>query len=148
MERPERPPVYADENLDRFLIQALRVRGLDVFSAREAGRLRAADDEQLAYATSLGRIRVTHDQRDFRRLHRQWREAGRPHSGIAIVPQKGPAARRAVRTSLLVDWLAAEGGSQSRLGVWGDLQARLGAGLRLEGYTEQDVRVALGRARA
>src|SRR2546427_6489696 len=110
MEWPERPPVYADENLDRFLIQALRLRGLDVFSAREAGRLGAADDEQLAYATSLARTLVTHDHRDFRRLHRQWQEAGRPHGGIAIVPQSGPAARRAVRTSLLVDWMVAEGG--------------------------------------
>src|SRR2546428_2529329 len=101
MEWPERPPVYADENLDRFLIHALRLRGLDVFSAREAGRLGAADDEQLAYATSLARTLVAHDHRDFRRLHRQWRGGGPPPPGVAAVLPEGPAPAGRVVLPLL-----------------------------------------------
>lgn len=143
---PERPPVYADENLDRLLIVALRARGVDVVTAREAGRLRAPDEQQLAYATSLGRVLLTHDRGDFRRLHRACLEAGRSHAGIAILPQPGPVARRAVRAVLLLAWLAADGGPASRLAVWGNLQVRLHAGLRLKGYTEHDVRLALGLA--
>lgn len=144
MAAPDRPPAYADENLDRPLIVALRSRGLDVLTAREAGRLRASDEQQLAYATSLGRVLLTHDRGDFRRLHHAWREAGRPHAGIAILPQPGPTSRRAVRVALLLAWLAAEGGPASRLEAWGSLQARLHTGLRLAGSTEHDVRLALG----
>lgn len=140
----ERPPAYADENLDRFLIEAVRLRGVDLLTAREAGRLHASDEQQLAYATSVGRVVLTHDRRDFRRLHRIWVETGRPHGGIVTIPQPGPAARRAIRAALLLDSLATQGDPTSRFIVWGQLQARLRAGLRLEGYTEQEVRLALG----
>ena len=142
----ERPPVYADENLDRFLIGALHARGFEVLTTREAGQLAATDERQLAYATSLGAVLLTPDRGDYRRLHRTWLEAGRPHAGIAILPQRGSVPLRAARAALLLDWLAAEGGPASRLAVWGDLQVRLQRGLRLEGYGEHDVRLALGLA--
>jgi hypothetical protein len=42
------------------------------------------DEQQLGFATQEGRVFLTHNRRDFRRLHRQWTEAGHQHSGIII----------------------------------------------------------------
>lgn len=82
---------------------------------------------------------------DFRRLHRVWMATGRAHAGIAILPRPGPVVRRVTRAALLLAWLVAEdGGPASRLAVCGSLQVRLLAGLRLEGFADQDVRLALG----
>ena len=47
-------------------------------TTREAGLLRASDEDQLAYALPQGRVIFTQD-RDFLRLH----AAGVPHAGIA-----------------------------------------------------------------
>jgi hypothetical protein len=77
-------------------------------------------------------------------LHRKWLEAGRPHGGVVTIPQLGSAARRGIRAALLLDWLAAQGDPRSRFVVWGQLEAWLRAGHHLEGYTEHEVRLALG----
>lgn len=60
MTPPERPPVYADEDLDRLLVTALRQRGFDLLGTDEAGQRSASDQQQLAFATSLGGVLVTH----------------------------------------------------------------------------------------
>lgn len=139
----EGPTVYADEDIERPWVAALRARGLDVLTVYDAGRQAAPDVQQLAHATSLGRILLTCDGRDFRRLHARWQTEGRPHTGIVLLPQEGPLARRVIRTAMLLDWLVARGvGSQ--LASWGDLQLRLHRGERISGYTEEDVRLALG----
>jgi hypothetical protein len=140
----ERPPVYADENLDRLLIEGLRTLGFDVLTTREAGLRQASDERQLAEAARRGRVLLSHDRRDFRRLHHQWASASRAHAGIATIPQAGPAARRAVRAALVIDWMVASGGATSRFAAWGHVQAELRRGHRLEGHTEHDVQVALG----
>jgi hypothetical protein len=144
MRAHERPPVYADENLDRPLIEALRTLGFDVLTMHEAGLRQASDERQLAQATRRGCVLLTHDRRDFRRLHTEWAKTARAHAGIAAIPQAGPVARRAIRAALLIDWMVASGGPTSRFTVWGQLQTELRRGHRVEGYTEHDVRVALG----
>lgn len=90
----ERPPVYADEDVDRPLTEALRERGFDVLTAGEAGLLGAPDERQLEHATSLGRALVSLNRLHFRRLHARWRADGRRHAGIIVLPQQGPIARR------------------------------------------------------
>jgi hypothetical protein len=49
------PPAYLDECMDAPLIDALRQRGYDLLTAREAATLRATDEGQLAYAGSSSR---------------------------------------------------------------------------------------------
>ena len=45
--------LYLDEDaMDGDLAQALRMRGMDVQTALEAGLINTPDDKQLAYATS------------------------------------------------------------------------------------------------
>ncbi len=141
----ERPAVYTDEDAGRSLAEALRVRRFDILTAAQAGLLGASDERQLEHAAGLGRVLLSFNRRDFRRLHTRWRAEGREHGGIVLLPQFGPVERRAVRAALLLDWLAAERAA-SRLVSWGDLQPRLHGGERLVGYTAEEVRLALGLA--
>jgi len=72
--------LYADENVPRLLVQALRRLGHDVLTCQEAGNAGQAipDDEVLRFATEHDRAVLTMNRRDFFRLHRQ-----RPaHAGI------------------------------------------------------------------
>jgi hypothetical protein len=46
---------------------------------------------------------------------------------------------------MLIDWAATFPDHRSRLFRWHELQQRLIAGLRLPGYSEEDVRMALGQ---
>jgi predicted nuclease of predicted toxin-antitoxin system len=143
---PDPALLYADEDLDRHLVNALRQRGFDVLATLEARRQEATDEAQLAYATSLGRILVTHNRLDFLRLHTAWQARGQLHAGIVILPQTGPVIRRSIRTALLVNWLRASGSPASRLAVWGHLQSLLQGGLRPEGFSPRELQVALGLA--
>lgn len=142
------PPVYADECIDRPLVERLRERGFDVVTALEAGMGSEPDAAQLAYAADVDRVLLTYNRRHFRRLHRDWLAAGREHAGIVLVPQTPPPSRRVLRISMLLDWLGSPGagGHHSRLLQWNDLQQVLHAGNRLPGYTEDEVTDVLGEA--
>ena len=74
-----------DEQVPSAVTAGLRSRGVDVLTAREAGMLEAADEEQLALALREGRVMFTEDA-DFLRLH----AAGIRHAGIAYAPQQMP----------------------------------------------------------
>jgi hypothetical protein len=112
----------------------------------EAGKSGEPDDTQLAYATDLDRVLLTYDRQDFRRLHQQWRRAGRVHAGIITIPQTPPLDRRVLRVVMLLDWLVnpAEQGRHSRLVQWNDLQRALLAGMKLPGFADAAVLEVLG----
>jgi hypothetical protein len=59
----------------------LRLRGLGVLTAQDAGRCGFPDSDQLAFATAEGRVMVTFDT-DYLALH----QGGTPHEGIAWCP--------------------------------------------------------------
>jgi hypothetical protein len=73
---------YTDEHIARAVSDGLRRRGCDVETTFEAGLVGASDSQQLAHATSKGRVVVTQDA-DFLRLH----GTGIPHTGIVYAPQ-------------------------------------------------------------
>jgi hypothetical protein len=141
--RSDRPRVYADEDIDRPLIEALRAQGFDVLTVQITRSFGEDDPAQLERAAALGRVLLTFNRRHFRWHHVAWLESGRVHPGIVTIPQGGTAERRALRTAMLLDWLGAARLS-SRFVAWIDLQRRLHAGERIEGYTEEDARLALG----
>ena len=60
--------LYLDQNANKQLAIDLRTRGYDVMFASEVGLERASDEEHLRFASESGRMRVTHDLRDFPRL--------------------------------------------------------------------------------
>jgi predicted nuclease of predicted toxin-antitoxin system len=68
---------YMDEHVPRAVTQGLQRRGIDVLTTQEAGMLGMADDQQLAFAISQGRVVFTQDD-DFLAL-----AAGAAHSGDA-----------------------------------------------------------------
>ena len=78
--------LYADENFPQRAVQELRVLGHDVRTLRQDGKAgqRYPDDCVLRDAATLRRVLVTHDRKDFRRLH----ERGEiPHRGIVLCTQ-------------------------------------------------------------
>lgn len=71
---------YFDEHTKTAIAEQLRVRGVDAQTAQEAGRAGQGipDSEQLAYATSQGRVLVTREKREFPVLA----YTQLPHAGI------------------------------------------------------------------
>ena len=76
------PPIYLDECIDHRLATALRAAEINVLTVSEAGSVSHDDEAQLSFATSQGRMLLSQNQIDFRRLHAAFARAGRQHSGI------------------------------------------------------------------
>ena len=72
----------------RGLAPALRARGVDVVTAREAGLTGAVDDAILAHAAQDGRAVYTFNAGDFCRLHNEYLQNGLDHAGIIVVPRQ------------------------------------------------------------
>jgi predicted nuclease of predicted toxin-antitoxin system len=99
--------LYTDEDMSALVAVLLRSRGLDVTTVPEQATLGKTDNEQLKFATLIGRCILTHNRVDFERLHLQSMEAGKQHFGIIVVPQKN-AYEVAQRIGILVNALTAE----------------------------------------
>jgi hypothetical protein len=92
--------LYFDEDADARLAEALRRRGFNVETTASARRLRMPDEAQLTYAASQQRALVTHNVKDFPRIHAEWLAAGREHWGIILLigqPSIGAWLRRMER---------------------------------------------------
>ena len=74
---------YLDQHQSHALAAGLRVHGIDVLMAAEAGRCGYSDPDQLAFATAEGRVVVTFDV-DYLALH----ASGVSHAGIAWCPSR------------------------------------------------------------
>lgn len=99
--------LYTDEDVSALVATLLRSRGLDVTTVPEHLTLGRTDAQQLEFAISMDRCILTHNRVDFERLHIQYMEDNRHHSGIIVVPQKN-AYEVAQRIGILVSALAAE----------------------------------------
>lgn len=62
--------IYLDEDVPIEVADFLRSWGHDVETTDEAGRKQTPDPSQMAYAIAAGRIMVTHNRKDYKRLHR------------------------------------------------------------------------------
>ena len=92
--------LYLDEDTsNRALIKALRARGIDILTAREANLIQTPDAHHLEHSTSLGRTVFTFNARDFARLHSEYIATDRHHGGIIISAQLpvGVILRRLLR---------------------------------------------------
>ena len=62
--------LYLDEDAsDSGLVKALRMRGIDIETADEAGLRQRADAIHLTHAAAQGRVLYTFNRGDFQRLH-------------------------------------------------------------------------------
>ena len=81
--------LYFDADaMDKDLVQALQLRGLDVDTAHEAGMSDATDDAQLAYATAHGRALYSFNIGDYMNLHAVYLNEGKNHAGIILAQQQ------------------------------------------------------------
>ena len=81
--------LYVDEDAsEHAVIRGLRDRGFDVLTAHEADRLGLDDEEQLSFASEMGRAIYTFNIRDYAILHREYQEYGRDHAGIVAIPRQ------------------------------------------------------------
>jgi predicted nuclease of predicted toxin-antitoxin system len=69
--------LYLDEDVDVLIADLLRARGFSMLTTRDAGRLHATDEEQLAFAATAQRTLVTHNRLDFEALHHSYLSAGK-----------------------------------------------------------------------
>jgi len=99
--------LYTDEDMSALVARLLRSRGLDVTTVPEQANLGKTDSEQLEFAASVDRCILTHNRVDFERLHLQYIEENRQHSGIIVVPQKN-AYEVAQRIGILVSALGVD----------------------------------------
>lgn len=92
--------IYSNENFPLPVVEALRACGHDVETTRDAGKDGQAipDDEVLAHAAASGRILLTLNRLDFKRLHR----ANPCHSGIVLCTFDPDFSRQAGRIHTLL----------------------------------------------
>lgn len=140
------PPVYLDECVDYHLVTALRARGYVVSSALDHRMMQIDDEAQLTFATAHGWMLLSHNERDFRQLHRAFRARGLAHGGIVVVTRRSSFAQLELRAAMLIDWIGSLGAHRSRYFKWGMLQELLETSGQFAGYHEDEVQLALGRA--
>jgi len=87
-------PLYFDEDFNPLVAAMLEKLGFDVLTTPQAGRADQglSDEDQLAFATAVGRAIVSHNARDFKPVADQWALVGRLHRGILLSPKRPPAA--------------------------------------------------------
>ena len=76
-----------DEDVQRRAASGLRLRHFDVVSVHEVSRVGLSDEEQLSYAVSEKRSLFSYNQRDYLKLHHDWLQLGKEHSGIVLSDQ-------------------------------------------------------------
>lgn len=79
--------VYTDEDVTISVCKALRLRGFEAYATVERDKCESTDEEQLAYATSIGAILLTHNVQDFPRIHYELMRDGKHHGGIIVAKQ-------------------------------------------------------------
>ena len=79
--------LYLDEDVHEDIAMALRLRGHDVKTTKEAGNRGLSDIEQLKYATKKDRVIISFNIADFNKLHSEFMKNGMKHSGIILSKQ-------------------------------------------------------------
>ncbi len=103
---------HLDENIPLDVAIGLRRRGIDVTTTAEARLAGAADEIQLAFAASEGRVLVTQDH-DFLKLHAD----GNTHAGIAYAPRRSRTLRDLLYSLSLIPRTVFTGGNDESSGV-------------------------------
>ena len=94
-------PLYMDVHVPEAITHQLRRRGVDVLTAIEDGRARAADNELLERARDLGRVLFTQDIR-FKALAENCQREGRSFAGLLFGHQLAGTIGQYVNDLLLI----------------------------------------------
>ncbi len=139
--------VYLDECVIRSIARFLSERGVQIIRAQEVGMTAVSDEAQVRHATANGWLLLTTNMQDFIRLHARFRANKQMHSGIVTIPHTDVPRRLAIRSAMMLDWIAAEyPDTLNRLFRWTDLQQQIIGGSVPTGYTDAEIALALGKA--
>ncbi len=83
-ERKLFPFFYFDEDVSVVVARIMRAHGFEVVCAKEVKLRSKSDEEQLRFAAKEGRIFVTHNIKDFIKLHKDYIDKGLRHNGIIL----------------------------------------------------------------
>ena len=86
MKKEKHLKIYTDENVNIAIVEGLKRRGVEAWSAIEKNKLGLSDEEQLMYAIKEGATIFTHDD-DFLSMVA---ESEVEHCGIIYVHQEKP----------------------------------------------------------
>ncbi len=73
--------IYADESVNIAIVEGLKRRGVEAFSAKDIGKVGLTDEEQIEVAKRSGAVVLTHDV-DFLRIAME-----KDHTGVIYVHQ-------------------------------------------------------------
>jgi hypothetical protein len=80
--------LHIDEDaMDADLVQALRLRGVDVATPHETGTRGYSDERQLEVAAAQGRALYSFNIKDYMPIHSRFLEQGKSHAGIVLAAQ-------------------------------------------------------------
>jgi predicted nuclease of predicted toxin-antitoxin system len=99
--------LYLDADVDVKLAANLRGAGHDCVSAREVGNAALDDESQMVFATTEGRVLLTHNIQDFVPIFQRWWHTGLSHPGI-VVSQQIPLGELQQRVVRLLDTVTAD----------------------------------------
>ena len=88
--------LYLDEDVQKRVAPALRLRGFDATNAHELHRKGLSDEEQLSFSVAERRAIFTYNTSDFLKLHLEWLRLTKEHAGIIVSDQlpMGDVTRR------------------------------------------------------
>lgn len=79
------PIFYLNENIAIRVVDLLAQKGIPSVHTVLANNRRFTDEQQLQFAARNEYVLVTHNRRDFRRLHYKWMSEDKKHSGILLI---------------------------------------------------------------
>ena len=95
--------LYFDEDAqDSDLIQALKLRGIDVIGAWTAGMRARTDKEQLLWSAEQKRSLYSFNVGDSCRLHAEFLTQGKTHAGIILAKQQHYSVGEQMRRLLML----------------------------------------------
>ncbi|NJK77109.1 MAG: DUF5615 family PIN-like protein [Oscillatoriales cyanobacterium RU_3_3] len=101
--------ILLDEDaMNSALLDALRLRGIDVISVVEIGMLSRSDEEILYWANENYRVTYSFNTRDFYRLHTDFNTRGQEHRGIILGQQNYSVGEQLRRLLKIISSKSAE----------------------------------------
>lgn len=96
---------YLDEDVPVSFSQALLNRGVNISTTQETDNVGNTDIQQLKFANQKKRVIITHNKRDFIKLHKEFLESNRQHCGIIVSDQLpvGVLLKRVMKLWFTVD---------------------------------------------
>ena len=85
MSSEDLPTLYLNENIAVQIADRLKEFNINSIHTICVGNVGVSDEVQLEYAATNNYILVTHNRKDFRKLHSEWQAKGKRHAGIIVL---------------------------------------------------------------